>query len=128
MRDRFYGNARILENQGFSKNRKKTDVNYLMMETTKITDRLDILESESNDENEETKGVGAVHIEFNGKLFSEYKTTTESIKMTFSGFSDLIQSQRYGDGGPSNDNSDQVIKQKLTKEGFNAIAKNFSSI
>ena len=42
-----------------------------MMETTKITDRLDILESESNDENEETKGVGAVHIEFNGKLFSE---------------------------------------------------------
>ena len=91
------------------------------METTKITDRLDILESESNDENEETKGVGAVHIEFNGKLFSEYKTTTESIKMTFSGFSDLIQSQRYGDGGPSNDNSIQVIKQKLTKEGFNAI-------
>ena len=39
--------------------------------------------------------------------------------MTISGFSDLIQS-RYGDGGLSNDNSDQVIKQKLTKDGFNA--------
>ena len=36
---------------------------------TKITDRLDILESESNDENEATKS-GAVHIEFNGMLFS----------------------------------------------------------
>ena len=53
---------------------KKTDVNYLLMEMTKITDRLDILESESNDENEETKSAGAVHIEFNGLLFSEYKT------------------------------------------------------
>ena len=41
------------------------------MEMTKITDRLDVLESESNDENEETKSAGAVHIEFNGKLFSE---------------------------------------------------------
>ena len=38
---------------------------------TKITDRLDILESESNDENEETKSSGAVHIEFNGTLFSK---------------------------------------------------------
>ena len=74
MRDRFYGNARILKDQGFSNNRKKTDVNYLLMEMTKITDRLDFLESESNDENEETKSSGAVHIEFNGLLFSEYKT------------------------------------------------------
>ena len=41
--------------------------------------------------------------------------------MIFSGFSDLIQSRRYGDDRPSNDNSDQVIKQKLTKDGFNAI-------
>ena len=89
------------------------------MEMTKITDRLDILESESNDEIEETKSAGAVHIEFNGMLFSEYKTTTEHVKIKISGFSDLIQS-RYGDGGPSNDNSDQVIKQKLTKDGFNA--------
>ena len=89
------------------------------MEMTKITDRLDILESESNDENEETKSSGAVHIEFNGMLFSEYKTTTEFVKIKISGFSDLIQS-RYGDGGLSNDNSDQVIKQKLTKDGFNA--------
>ena len=38
---------------------------------TKIIDRLDILESESNDENEETKSGGAVHIEFNGSLFSK---------------------------------------------------------
>ena len=41
------------------------------MEMTKITDRLDILESESNDEIEETKSSGAVHIEFSGMLFSK---------------------------------------------------------
>ena len=53
------------------------------------------------------------------RCFQHNSTKVESIKMTFSGFSDLIQS-RYGDGGLSNDNSDQVIKQKLAKEGFNA--------
>ena len=54
------------------------------------------------------------------RCFQHNSTKVESIKMTFSGFSDLIQS-RYGDGGLSNDNSDQVIKQKLTKEGFNVV-------
>ena len=50
-----------------------------MMEMTKITDRVSILESDANDENEETKSVGAVHIEFNGKLFWQFKTTTEFV-------------------------------------------------
>ena len=44
--------------------------------------------------------------------------------MPFSGLSDFIQSQRYGDGTPSSDNSDQVINQKLTKEDFNATMQN----
>ena len=35
---------------------------------TKISDRVDILESESNDGIEETKSVGAVNIDFTGKL------------------------------------------------------------
>ena len=102
-------------------NRIKADINYLMMEMTKITDRVGILESEANDETEETKSVGAVHIEqlHIGKLFWQFITTTEFVWVPFSGLSDFIQSQRYGDGRPSNDNSDQVINQKLTKEDFN---------
>ena len=36
------------------------------MEVTKVSDRVDALENESNDENEETKSVGAVNIEFTG--------------------------------------------------------------
>ena len=85
-------------------NRKKADVNYLLMEMTKITERVDILENESNDETEETKRVGAVNIEFIGDHL-------------FSGLSDLVQSRRYGNIPPSNDNSDP-INQKITKEGF----------
>ena len=34
------------------------------MEVTKVSDRVDALENESNDDNEETKSVGAVNIEF----------------------------------------------------------------
>ena len=56
------------------------------MEMTKITDRLDVLESESNDENEETKGAGAVHIEFNGMLFSEFKPRLSLLKSHFQAF------------------------------------------
>ena len=41
---------------------------YLLMKMTKITDRVDVLENKSNDENEATKSVGAVNIEFTGKF------------------------------------------------------------
>ena len=69
-RNRFYENTGISKLRRFL-NRKKADVNYLLMEMTKITDRVDILENESNDETEETKSVGAVNIEFTGDhLFS----------------------------------------------------------
>ena len=37
------------------------------MEVTKVSDRVDALENQSNDENEEKKSVGAVNIEFTGK-------------------------------------------------------------
>ena len=37
------------------------------MEITKISDRVDALENESNDGTEETKSVGAVSIEFPGE-------------------------------------------------------------
>ena len=88
---------------------------------TKITDRVGILESKANDETEETKNVGAGHIEqlHIGKLFWQFITTTEFVWVPFSGLSDFIKSQRYGDGRPSNDDSDQDINQKLTKEDFN---------
>ena len=47
------------------------------MEMTKVTDRMDALENESNDENEETKSVGAVNIEFTGKF---HKITVPSLR------------------------------------------------
>ena len=37
------------------------------MEITKISDRVDALENQSNDGTEETKSVGAVNIEFTGE-------------------------------------------------------------
>ena len=37
------------------------------MEITRISDRVNALENESNDKTEETKSVGAVNIEFTGK-------------------------------------------------------------
>ena len=83
------------------------------MEITKISDRVDALENESNDETEETKSVGAVNIEFTGDHL-------------FSGLSDLVQSRSYGPSygnvPPSNDNSD-LINQKITKEGFHFAEK-----
>ena len=45
----------------------KSDVSFILMEITKISDRVDALENESNDGSEETKSVGAVNIEFNGE-------------------------------------------------------------
>ena len=46
----------------------KSDVSFILMEITKISDRVDALENKSKfDESEETKSVGAVNIEFNGE-------------------------------------------------------------
>ena len=66
-------------------NRIKADINYLMMEMTKITDRVGILESETNDETEETKSVGAVHIEqlHIGKLFWQFITMSRGPRLSF---------------------------------------------
>ena len=44
-------------------------MSYVLMELTKVTDRVDALENESDDENDEIKSVGAVNIEFTGELF-----------------------------------------------------------
>ena len=45
----------------------KSDVSFILMEITKISDRVDALENKSKfDESEETKSVGAVNIEFTG--------------------------------------------------------------
>ena len=41
-------------------------MSHVLMELTKVTDRVDALENNSNDDNEETKSVGAVNIEFTG--------------------------------------------------------------
>ena len=43
-------------------------MSYVLMELTKVTDRVDALENYSNDDNEETKSVGAVNIEFTGEF------------------------------------------------------------
>ena len=43
-------------------------MSYVLMELTKVTDRVDSLENHSNDEIEDTKSVGAVNIEFTGAL------------------------------------------------------------
>ena len=43
-------------------------MSYVLMELTKVTDRVDTLENQLNDENEETKSVGAVNIEFTGEF------------------------------------------------------------
>ena len=60
----------------YFKNETKADVTYLLMKMTKITDRVDVLENRSNDENEATKSVGAVNIEFTGKFL---KITAPSV-------------------------------------------------
>ena len=95
-----------LQKLSFFLNRKKADVSYLLMEMTKITDRVDILESESNDGSEETKSAGTVNIEFTGDHL-------------FSGLSDLVQSRRYGSSyGNVPPSNDDPISLKITKEGF----------
>ena len=97
------------------------------MEITKISERVDALENESNDESEETKSVGAVNIEFTGEFVDQIWTleiipNTIVLKQPFSGLSDLIHSRSYnpsyGNGQPLNGNFDSEIKQKLTKEGL----------
>ena len=46
-------------------------MSYVLMELTKVTDRVDTLENQLNDENEETKSVGAVNIEFTGEFITD---------------------------------------------------------
>ena len=90
---------------------KKADVSFILMEITKISDRVDVLENESSDDTEETKSVGAVNIEFTGDHL-------------FSGLSDLVQSRRYGPtygNVPSSNDNSNPIYQKITKEGFNFV-------
>ena len=43
-------------------------MSYVLMELTKVTDRVDALENDSNDDNDEAKSVGAVNIEFTGEF------------------------------------------------------------
>ena len=47
-------------------------MSYVLMELTKVTDRVDALENQSNDDIEETKSVGAVNIEFTGELTNDF--------------------------------------------------------
>ena len=83
------------------------------MEITKISDRVDALENESNHGTEENKSVGAVNIEFTGDHL-------------FSSLSDLVQSRSfgpsYGNVQPSNDNSD-LINQKSQRKVFILLKK-----
>ena len=84
---------------------KQADVSFILMEITKISDRVDVLENESSDDLEETKGVGAVNIEFTGDHL-------------LSGLSDLVQSRRYGPAnGYMSSSNDNPIYPKITKEG-----------
>ena len=68
------------------KNENKSDVTYLLMKMTKITDRMDVLGNQSNDENDATKSVGAVNIEFTGELL---KITAPSVPV------DILQADKY---------------------------------
>ena len=89
------------------------------MEVTKVSDRVDALENQSNNENEETKSVGAVNIEFTGKsLLSRFFSVCLVELTVFLGLSDLIHSRRIGNDVPSTVISNPSIDQKITKEGF----------
>ena len=57
-------------------------MSYVLMELTKVTDRVDALENDSNDDNDETKSVGAVNIEFTGK-FPQFEWDHEFKVLTF---------------------------------------------
>ena len=46
-------------------------MSYVLMELTKVTDRVDALENESHDDNDEIKSVGAVNIEFTGEIIRQ---------------------------------------------------------
>ena len=99
-------------------------MSYVLMELTKVTDRVDALENESHDDNDEIKSVGAVNIEFTGELFlgwdflplysaNEKVITLVTVSKLFSGLSDLIQSRSHGHvvEPPS-------VDPRITQEGF----------
>ena len=95
------------------------------METTQLTDRVDVLENQSKDGTGETNGNGGVTIEFNGKQPNKHPRINilrGPRDKLLSGLSDILQSQRYGPSyRPSNYNQhspDQEINKKLIEEGF----------
>ena len=47
-------------------NREKSDVRFLSMEMTKVTDRVDAIENYSNDDKAETKNCGTINVELTG--------------------------------------------------------------
>ena len=62
---------------------EKSDMSYVLMELTKVTERVDALENQSPDDNEETKSVGAVNIEFTGETIRRWPIKSSSEKMSF---------------------------------------------
>ena len=77
-------------------------MSYVLMELTKVTDRVDALENQSNDDIEETKSVGGVNIHH---IF---------------GLSDLIQSRNSG-----NAIQPASVDPRITKDGFHFSDSDF---
>ena len=94
-------------------------MSYVLMELTKVTDRVDALENKSHDENDEIKSVGAVNIEFTGETIRRRPAAglvigRESVhSKPFSGLSDLIQSRSQGKVVES-----PLVDPRITQDGF----------
>ena len=86
-------------------------MSYVLMELTKVTDRVDALENDSNDDNDETKSVGAVNIEFTGEFLRFYCPRISVLN--FLGLSDLIQARSHG-----NVVEPPSVDPRITQEGF----------
>ena len=89
-------------------------MSYVLMELTKVTDRVDALENESHDENDEIKSVGAVNIEFTGEMISRSSVRPVNVhSKPFSGLSDLIQSRSHEKVVES-----PLVDPRITQDGF----------
>ena len=87
---------------------------------TKLSDRVDELQNESNDESEETGSHGAVNIEFHGEKNNLGQTElvrTIGMKNCL-GLSDLLQSQRNGPSNQQPLNDNREINTKITEGSF----------
>ena len=62
-------------------------MSYVLMELTKVTDRVDALENQSNDHTKETKSVGAVNIEFTGEQTNYFSSNimSDRVNIIFKG-------------------------------------------